>query len=183
MQLDYNYAALNRESQENNAEVRRACLTLSGHAYDWYFLSRFDVDQGSGSNLLSSYMQYRDFGEKAWVSVGRMKEPFGMSWLGSIKNIAIPERYPVSDGYTFGRSAGVLVEGKLSAFSYALGVFEAGEVGTEQEEENVAITGRVYSALILNPVRVLHVGGAFSSRSEQNAVALEFAFVNGPVHL
>ncbi len=183
VQMDYNHSSLEDQTVENNAEIRRVWLTLSGYAHDWHFLTRFDVDEGSGSNPLATYIEYRGLGDKAWVSFGRHKESFGMSWVGSIKNVTIPERSAISDRYTLGRSIGFQLRGKVESFYYTVGVFEDGDDESETEAEHIALTARVFAPVIQNTHTMLHLGAGFSKRDARDVYGFELAYVCNRLHV
>lgn len=180
VQLDYHQSHLAGEMQENNAEVRRTWITLTGSKSNWFYLSR--VDLGDDAKL-ATFIEYRGFGENAWLSFGRHKEPFGMSWSGSIKNVTLPERSAISDRYTQGRNVGFMSRGKISNVYYRLGVFEDEQENRELAAEKLALTGRVFRPFIDEENNLVHIGVGFSLRDEMDVYGLEFASVMGRWHI
>lgn len=181
VQIDYNQSALEDETLENNAEVRRVWLTFTGKYDNWFYLSR--VDMANSSTKLSRFIEYRGLGEKAWISFGRHKEPFGMSWVGSIKNVTFPERSAVSDRFTLGRNEGVMLRGKSHGLLYAVGAFESDGNSGELAAEHIALTGRLVKPVYFSNDNLFHVGGGFSAREEKDVLGLELAAVLGPWHI
>lgn len=191
LHLDYVNASLNDENQINTTEVRRAWFDLSGTAGDWYFLHRFDAH--THDQQLESFVEYRGWGESAWVSFGRNKEPFGMSWMTSSNHLAIPERSAIIERFTFGRNTGLLVRGQTSQVGYQVGVFEVGdelldnEMGetslNKQRAEKIALSGRLFAPVLQNSFHTLHLGAGYSGRPDQTAYGLELGYLSGSLHV
>lgn len=179
--FDYVNANLEDENQINAAEVRRAWLDVSGTARDWYFLHRFDVHEQD--QKLESFLEYRGFGEMAWLSFGRNKEPFGMAWVSSSNHSSTPERSPVSQRFTFGWNTGLMLRGYTPQVGYQLGVFEGGDPADEQRARQLAFSGRLFAPLLNTSFHTLHLGGAYSERPDQSAYGLELAYLSGSLHV
>ncbi len=186
LQIDYVNASRDSDNLVNDAEVKRAWLTLSGAKGDWFFLHRFDIDPEPNGSELSSMVEYRGFGSMAMIGVGRHKEPFGMRWRTSIKNTGTPERSAISDAHTLGRSVGVLVRGYGERIGYESGLFEAEDAEAPAEDSTakyVAFTGRVFSPLKFSDQHLLHVGVGASQRSIKDAYNIELAYIQNRFHL
>ena len=183
LQIGYVSTARNSQKIENQSDVERVWLTLSGAYEKWYFLTRFNIDRDENSVPLSTFIEYRGLGNVAYISFGRHKEPFGMSWVGSIKHVSTPERSAVSDRYTFGRSVGIVSRGKFSQGGYQVGLFEDNKQEFKKKAEHIALTGRLFYHVLFDTTHTAHIGTSFSSRQDQNSYAIETAFINGQFHM
>lgn len=183
LHVDYVNARLEDETMVNDAQVKRVWLTLSGGSEDWYFLSRFNIDREEGDTPLANFVEYRGFGKLAYVSVGRHKEPFGMSWRSSINHSSTPERSAISDRYTFGRNVGAMMRGYSPLLGYEVGIFEDGDGQADTEAEHMAFTGRIFSPVFHNGEHLLHLGAGVSARHQQDALGLELLYIRDRWHL
>ena len=179
IQWDYNYAELNGDTEEDEFDIRRARIYLSGKAHDWSYKLQFNIGDDNGGTHEDLYIQYNGWGKKAVVTVGNQKEPFGLEELHSSKDMSFLERSGVSDGYAPGRGEGVLFHGSQDAFTYAIGVFEDDSAG-----DDAAVTGRVTYSPYETDNSVVHLGAAYTDRAANvDAFGLEAAYVHGPYHL
>ena len=179
IQWDYNYAELNDVADEDDFNIRRARLYLSGNVNDWSYKVQFNVGNDNGGTHEDLYIRYNGWGKKALVTVGNQKEPFGLESLESSKDISYLERSAITEAYAAGRSEGIQVSGQRGDLTYAVGVFEDDSAG-----HGSAVTGRVtYSPIKLSD-QVLHLGLAHSSRAaDVDMTGLEVAYANGPYHV
>lgn len=179
IQWDYNYAELNGVADEDDFNIRRARLYLSGNVNDWSYKVQFNVGNGNGGSHEDLYIRYNGWGKQAVVTIGNQKEPFGLEQLESSKDISYLERSAVTEAYAPGRREGILFDGQRGDITYALGVFEDDIAGG-----GTAVTGRVTYAPIKTADHVLHFGVAHSNRDDDiDITGLEVAYANGPYHV
>jgi phosphate-selective porin OprO/OprP len=179
IQWDYNYADLNGVVDEDDFNIRRARLYLSGNVNDWSYKVQFNVGNDNGGTHEDLYIRYNGWGKKAVVTVGNQKEPFGLESLESSKDISYLERSAITEAYAAGRSEGIQVSGQQGDLTYAVGVFEDDSAG-----HGSVVTGRVTYSPIKSSDQVLHLGIAHSSRAaDVDMTGLEVAYANGPYHV
>ena len=179
LQWDYNYAELNGDADEDDLNIRRARLYLSGNIKDWSYKMQFNVGNNNGGTPEDMYIRYNGWGKKAVVTVGKQKEPFGLEALESSKDISYLERSSISEAYAPGRSEGVQVNGQYNKLTYALGVFQDDSAGN-----GMAVTGRVTYSLINANEQVLHLGLAHSNRNDDvSNTGVELAYADGAYHV
>ncbi len=147
-------------------DVRRARLYAKGKAGDWGYKIQFNVGESESSGSAEDlYIQYFGWGKQATVTIGKQYEPFGLEALTSSKYISMLERSASTEAYVPGRNAGVKFSGVFPRWTYAVGLFESDGDG-ESDFEEQAFTGRFTYAPVLADKAVVHVGGAFSQRSQ-----------------
>ena len=179
IQWDYNYSELNGVADEDDFDIRRARLYLSGHVNDWSYKVQFNVGNNIGGTHEDLYIRYNGWGKKAVVTIGSQKEPFGLEQLESSKDISYLERSAVTEAYAPGRREGILFSGQRDDITYALGVFEDDGV-----DDGTAVTGRVTYAPIKSANQVLHLGVAHSNRdADVDITGIEVAYTRGPYHI
>lgn len=179
LQWDYNHAELNDITDEDDFDVRRARLYLSGNVNDWSYKVQFNIGNGNGGTHEDLYLRYNGWGKQAVVTIGNQKEPFGLEQLESSKDTSYLERSAITEAYAPGRQEGILLNGQRGAMTYAFGVFE-----DDSEDDGTAFTGRVTYSPIKSTDHILHLGLAHSNRDNDiEMTGLEAAYVNGPYHL
>lgn len=194
-QIQWDYDATEAEDYNrdtNDADVRRARLTLSGHYGDWAYRAQFNLSESGGSNGGSAedlYIRYTGFGDLANVTVGKQKEPFGLEALLSSNDMSTLERSALSEFFAPFRSAGIQVHGKGSNWTYGIGVFEGDGDGPNDFDDR-AWTGRATFAPVQTDNMVVHLGAGYTMRDiggndidEIDGYNLEFGFVSGPFHI
>lgn len=179
IQWDYNYAELNGETGEDEFDIRRARMYLSGNVQDWSYKIQYNIGDGNGGTHEDLFIQYNGWGEQAVVTLGNQKESFGLEELHSSKDMSFLERSGVSDGYAPGRSEGIQLHGVNGDLTYAIGLFEDDSSG-----DGSAITGRVTYSPYETDDSVVHLGVAYTDRAADfDAYGLEAAYVQGPYHI
>lgn len=184
IQWDYNRAELNGEADENEFSVRRARMAFTGNAGDWSFKTQFNVgeDGADSGDVEDLYIRYNGWGKAAKLSIGRMKEPFGLEELTSSKDISALERSSITELYVPGRNTGFLLSGSNGDFHYGVGVFER-DSENKRTADDVAVTGRIALSPLAEAGRVLHFGLGYSSRGETDLIGIEAAGVMGSFHI
>ena len=184
IQYDYNRAEENGVADEDQFDVRRARLFVSGTIKDWSYKSQFNVDSGGAEDL---YIRYNGWGKQAKLTVGRQKMPFGLEELTSSKDISMLERSAITEAYAIGRADGVQLSGKNGAFTYAISGFEADvtDDGADADGngDDFGLAARGTFAPINEGDTVVHVGVAYQNRNDDlDAFGVELAGVLGPLH-
>ena len=177
LQYDYNQADLNGITDEDDFGIRRARLYVSGDVKDWSYKIQYNIGNGNGGTPEDLYVRYNGWGNKAIVTVGRQKEPFGLNQQVSSKDITFLERSALAERYTPGRNDGVQLSGKDGNMTYAAGIFQDG--GTD----NTAFSGRFTYAPLKTDDSVVHLGVGYTDRgSDVSRIGLEVAGTRGPLH-
>lgn len=196
IQWDYDSTEASDYGVDNeDLDVRRARLFVSGHYGDWAYKAQFNIaesDGADGGTAEDLYVRYTGFGKLANITVGKQKEPFGLEELTSSKDISALERSALTEFYAPGRSGGIQLSGKGANWTYGVGVFEA-DGDSSNDFDNKAMTGRVTYAPIKSDDMVLHLGAGYTTRDygtdgnpatpeDFDAYNLEVGFVAGPFH-
>lgn len=180
IQWDYNYAEANGDADEDAFDIRRARMYLSGHVNDWAYKINYNIGNGNGGTPEDVYIRYTGWGKGAQLTVGRQNEPFGLEVLTSSKDNSFLERSAFSEAYGPFRSDGIQISGADGDLTYAVGLFEDDETGSDGS----AITGRVTYVPYQTDDSLVHVGAAYTDRSGGvNRYGLEAAYVQGPYHI
>ena len=178
LQWDYNYAELNGEADEDEIDVRRARLYVSGNVQDWKYKAQFNIGDNNGGRPEDLYIRYTGWGKAAQVTIGKQKESFGLEELTSSKDISILERSAITEAYAPGRSEGIQFHGAIDNVTYALGIFEDDSTG-----DDAAITGRFTYAPVKTKTSLIHLGLGYSNRADDlELAALEIAGTYGAFH-
>jgi len=185
IQWDYDDTDSDDDAKDSKEfDVRRARLFVSGHVSDWAYKAQFNINDVSGTQYEDLYIRYTGFGEKANLTIGNQKEPFGLEEQTSSKDISVLERSAMTEAYVPGRGKGVQLHGKGSNWTYGLGVFES-----EDSADDLAVTGRATYTPIVSDSTLLHLGLAFTTRDgetsgdEFESIGIEAAYVAGPIHV
>jgi len=175
IQYDYNRSELNGEVDEDDFDARRARLFVSGSVGDdWDYKINWNVD---GDGFEDLYLRYNGFGSGAVLTLGNQHQAFTLSQLISSKAVGISERPGIVERYLIGRREGVQLHGNLDKLHYAVGFFK--EDGTNEDN---GFAGRVTYAPIHTDTSLLHLGASIKQTEEQDAIGIELAGFNGPIH-
>lgn len=181
LQYDYNRSEFNGNADEDQFDLRRARLFVSGDIQDWSYKTQFNIGGSKGGSAEDLYIRYNGFGKKAKVTIGRQKIPFGLEELTSSKDISMLERSAITERFAIGRADGVQVSGKEGDFTYAVSAFE--EAGGVGNDDDFGIATRVTFAPIKTDNTVVHVGLAYKNVSAgMSAFGLELAGALGSLH-
>lgn len=174
---DYNKSELNGITDEDDFDLRRGWLAVSGAVGDnWEFKSQFQVDGGGAQDL---YIRYKGWGKAANLTIGKHKIPFGMEFLTSSNDITVLERSGVTEGYALGRQEGVSLHGSFgSNQTYAVGLFTDDEIDSEK---GVAV--RTTWAPFKTDSASVHLGVAYKDIAEDNAIGFEVGGTSSPFHV
>jgi phosphate-selective porin OprO/OprP len=173
---DYNYAELNGDADEDDFNIRRARLYLSGNVSDWSYKLQFNIGNDNAGTAEDLYIRYNGWGKKAVLTVGKQKEPFGLEALESSHDISYLERSAITEAYAAGRNEGIQLSVQRSDVTYTVDIFEDDSVG-----DGASVTGRVTYSPIKSSDQVLHLGLAYSNRAaDVDMTGFELAYVKGP---
>lgn len=176
IQYDYNKAEENGVTDEDDFDVRRGRLFVSGTvAEDWAYKVNWNVD---GSGFEDLYLRYTGWGSAAVLTLGNQHQAFTLSQLISSKAVGISERPGVVERYLIGRRESVQLHGNINKLHYSLGFFK--EDGTDEDN---GFAARVTYAPIHTDTSLLHLGASIKQTEEQDAVGIELAGFVGPMHL
>ncbi len=176
---DYNRAEKNGEVDEDDFNIRRARIYVSGAVNDWSYKAQFNIGNNNGGTPEDLYIRYNGWGKQAVVTVGKQKEPFGLEFMESSNDISFLERSAITEAYSAGRGEGVQFSGVQGNLTYALGVFEDDSAG-----DGAAVTGRVTYNPIKSGDQVLHLGLAHSNRAaDVDMTGVEVAYASGSFHV
>ncbi len=203
IQYDYNRAEENGEADEDQFDIRRARIFVSGDIQDFSYKAQFNIADGGdfevdeddmGMPVLETgkvadeggtpedlYIRYNGWGPEKVVTVGRQRMPFGLEALTSSNDISFLERSAITEAYDIGRADGVQLSGNKGDFTYAVAAFE--ESGGSGSEDDFGAAARVTFAPVNSDGNVLHFGLAHQNgSSDSNATGVEIAGVAGPFH-
>ncbi len=181
IQYDYNRAELNSRADEDQFDIRRARLFVSGKITDWSYKAQFNIGNGNGGSPEDLYIRYNGFGSKAKVTVGRQKMPFGLEELTSSKDISVLERSAITERYAIGRADGIQFSGKNSDFTYAIAAFE--ESNAPNSGDDFGMAARVTYTPVNSDGRIVHLGAAYKDVSnDTQVIGLELAAATGSFH-
>lgn len=159
-------------------EVRRARLGVTHRSSnDWRLKMEFDFDHDNNEvKLADGYVQYRGW-DFARVTIGRMKEPFGLENTTSSNDINTMERSVVTNAFASGRNFGLEMSNASDLHSFALGVFRNGQ--DDHGLDRYALTTRLTFSPVNTNTSLLHLGISATSRDMKDATYR----VNEPLEL
>lgn len=160
------------------ANLRRARLELKGKVYqDWGYNFTYNINNSSVNDAAIHYLGFK--GHK--LSIGQMKEPFGLEELTSSKWISTAERSMFWDSTNAdSHNFGFLYHGWSGPFTWSGGLFRTGRNGqTNVDGDDVnSFTGRFTFAPVVGKSNVLHFGVAASKRSSGDSGAAAEELIN-----
>ena len=183
LQYDYSSVDLNGSTVEDEFDVRRARIFLSGNvAKDWKFKAQFNLDgDGGDDNFEDLYIRYTGFGKAANITIGNQKLPFSLEEQTSSKDISILERSAVTEQHSIGRAESIQLHGKFGgAGTYGVSAFLDED---DEGDEDLGFAGRITYAPIKTDNSVLHLGLGYLTIEEDNALGFEAAYSSGPFHI
>lgn len=154
----------------DGVRFRRIRLEASGTVHDnWKYAAQFDFS-GGNTSLKDAYIRYT--GLPFDVTVGHMKEPFGLEELTSSKYITFIERSTAASAFSPSHNMGIMASGNINKrATWAVGAFrETDGTGFELNDGGSNLTARVTALpwYAEDGKRVLHLGASASRRSFRN---------------
>lgn len=187
IQYDYNRAELNGDAQEDQFDSRRGRLYLHGTlGSNWEYRTQFNIIASSSGTPDHLYIRYTGF-EFGDVTIGRQKNPFGLEWQTSSKDISFLERSGISEAYMGGFVEGVSLAGGSKDFTYKFSAHsanvDASEEDRDEEREDFGYGGRLTYAPINQGDSLLHLGlGYRAVEGGTDVLGFELAAVVGAFH-
>lgn len=182
IQWDYNRAEENDIVDEDGIDIRRARLYVSGDLMDWSYKIQFNIGNGNGGTPEDLYVRYNGLDNGMTITVGRQKEPMGLSQLASSKDMSLLERTGAVEAFTPNRSDGILLEGSYNNIFYATGLFED-EFTAVAGQSAFAFTSRVASPVIDTEDKLVHLGASYTTRGgDVSGYGLEAGITAGSLH-
>ena len=151
--FDGNYRNDTSDKYEFDTELRRARIDVKhklNKAWKGKLQISFD-EQDNSSEIGDAYIQFSGFDQtslkKAKITIGQMKEPFGLENLTSSKASTFLERSMASNAFAPSRNKGMMLSSSNRNFTWALGAYD---IDTENElSDPYSITGRMTWSAIL----------------------------------
>ncbi|MBN2185254.1 MAG: hypothetical protein JW746_07995 [Candidatus Krumholzibacteriota bacterium] len=149
------------DDEELTFTFNRARLGVVGNVpYDisYYLMMEFGPFKEDSPYLLDAFITYTRFGEKAKISFGQFKQPFGMERNTSCSGLYTVNRSKVTETLAMDRDMGIMVLGKLGGkFNYNLALMNGTGINSEDDNVGKDIVGRVSYA----PLDLVTVGSGF----------------------
>jgi phosphate-selective porin OprO and OprP len=123
-QLLYRYLNPDEGSDNGSFSIRRARLSLSGEAYQYFDYAMQIEMAGSGVNLIDANIRYR-IGSMATLWAGQGKAYFGRQQLVSSGNLNFVDRTEVDARFSAKRQTGIAMTGQNESqtFEYNIGIY------------------------------------------------------------
>jgi len=181
IQYDYNRSELNGDVQEDQFDLRRGRIFVSGNvSKDWSFKAQFNLNDGGGEEDL--FLRYSGFGKGAVVTIGNQLQPFGLQELVSSKDVPLLERSAINELFERGREPSVQLSGTglpIDA-TYAISAFT--EEQGDDEDEEFGFAARYTLAPINDDRSVLHLGASYLDVGNVDAFGIEAGYTSGSFH-
>ncbi len=124
---------------------------------EWEWQRLHGEDEFSAGDARLDYTGFKS----ARLSLGRMKEPFGMERLMSAAALMMPERAVATSAITPGRAYGLQAGRRAKHWTWQLGVFQE---ESQSSDATRAVSGRLTRVLWQATEYTLHMGVSFSQR-------------------
>jgi len=182
LHVDYATAdADNADFEFSGTALRRA--RLKGHGqYGDNLKYKIEVtfDEDGAVNLEDAIITFQPNGSPVSFKLGHFKTQNSLEEAASSLDTAIIERAAFTDAFELDRRLGVQIETKSDNYLLQLGVFgENQEEITDNGNEGIAIAGRAaykfdLQSDALPPKSLIHVGGSFRYREQNDADDLRY---------
>lgn len=159
--LMFDYGLLSDEGL--STEIRRARLSFKHELNkDWSGKMQLSFDEeDQTSEIKDAYVRFKGF-EHINITMGKMKEPFGLENMTSSKNITFLERSMASNAFAPGRNRGFMLSGSPGDATWSVAFMDLDSDNTE--DNPYAITGRSTWAPVRDDNQTLHLGFSGSLR-------------------
>lgn len=161
--LMFDYGLLPESGEGFTSEIRRARIDLK-HSLnqDWAVKLQLTFDEeDQSSEIGDAYMRFSGI-ENMSITMGKMKEPFGLENMTSSKNITFLERSMASNAFAPGRNKGLMLSGTPGDVTWAVALMDLDS--DNKEDAPYAVTGRATWAPLQTKDQTLHVGFSASLR-------------------
>ncbi len=146
------------------SELRRARITLRRQLQDnWRIKLQLSFnDEDNEVEVDDAYLKYN---ELPWanLTIGKMKEPFGLEKLTSSSAISAIERSMVSTAFAPSRNYGLRLSDAKPGYTWAVGIFKEKDDDFEEQAPS-ALSARVTYAPLRTDRQTIHLGGSISLR-------------------
>ena len=166
--LDYdNYdAVFNKGDSGDDYNLRRSKLTLY-HYFDENWQGKIQLSYNDKKNKFEEKdinLTYNGW-KFADIRLGKFKQPYGLEYSTSSKNLLAIERSMATNAFSLGRSYGIGLSSHHKKSTWAVGLFDA----TNEEDvfSDYAITGRFTHLAYQSEQQLIHIGMSGSWRKAQ----------------
>ncbi len=161
--LMFDYGFSNEEDQGFSSEIRRARIALK-HSLndDWQAKLQVSFDEeNSTSEIGDAYVRFKGIANLN-ITMGKMKEAFGLENMTSSKNITFLERSMASNAFGPGKNTGLMLSGSPGNVTWSVALMDL--PSETQENAPYAITSRMTWAPVQAENQMWHVGFSSSLR-------------------
>ena len=159
------------DDQELTFSFNRARIGAVGNVpYDisYYVMMEFGPMKDGTPYLLDAFITYTRFGEKAKISFGQFKQPFGLERNTSCSALHTVSRSMVTNNLAMDRDMGIMLLGELAGkFKYNVAVMNGVGLNAEDENKGKDFVGR----LAYSPCSMVTLGTGFKFGNAQSIVA------------
>jgi phosphate-selective porin OprO/OprP len=152
---------------KTNTELRKARLSFKRKInQDWQAKLQISFDdEDNTSEIGDAYASYSgyDFFD---ITIGQMKDPFGLEKLTSSKNSTFIERSMASNAFSAGRNKGLMLSKQFDSFTWDFGAYDL-DVHEDSDDENAqpyAVSSRFTWAPSISANQSFHLGFSASWR-------------------
>ena len=163
--VDYSHfdSVFNKGESGDELLFRRVRLGASYDISD-SFEAEFDIGYDQNNDKVETKdvnLTYSGW-DIANLRIGKFKQPFGLEYLTSSKNLATMERSMATSAFSLGRDYGVGIFSNNKSSTWSVGLFDGGD--GEDTFTTYAVTGRVTRVISRTDDSMLHVGVSASWR-------------------
>jgi len=182
IQWDYNHAALNDVTDEDDLNIRRARIFAKGKvAGDWSYKAQFNIGEGNGGTPEDLYITYGGWGKAAKLSVGKQRVVFGLEDLTSSNDITALERSGITEQYGVARQDSIRLHGEVGSAYYSISAYED---SAAPADDDFGLSARVAYVPVKSDDMLIHLGLGYTERGgDRNATGIEFAGNFGSFHV
>lgn len=161
LMIDGDYLRDWYNNSEFNSEIRRLQTSIKWSSQSWLLKTKIDWDiENKEVELDDYYICYQGW-SWAQFTLGKHKEPFGLEYSTSSKQLGIIERSMATQAFSSGRNLGISLNNSANKVSWWLGAYN----NDSYDANSFAMTGRTTLEIINKTNSNLHVGASFSHRN------------------
>ena len=177
LHVDYATAdADNADFDLSATALRRGRIKASGnYGSNLKYKIEFNTNSSGDVNLEDAYIEWKPEGSIFSFKAGQFKTQNSLEEANSSLDTAIIERAALTDAFELNRRAGLEVATKSDNYLVQLGVFGSNlEVIEQNGNEGIAIAGRGVYKFDLSNDNLIHVGGSFRYRDQNDGQNLRY---------
>jgi len=177
LHVDYAIAdADNADFDLSASALRRGRLKGYGNfGKNLKYKIEFNTNSSGDINLEDAYVQWTPDGSSFSFKAGQFKTQNSLEESNSSLDTAIIERAALTDAFQLDRRAGFEVSTKSDNYLIQLGVFGENLENIEQNgNEGIALAGRGVYKVDLADDNLIHIGGSFRYRDQNDASDLRY---------